>query len=75
MPPLPIINAKQFIKALEKAGFVHSRQKGSHHIMKNRHGLRAVIPYHGHKDIPRGTLRGILRDIEITVEELIDLLD
>ena len=39
--------------------------------MKHSNGLRTIIPVHGGKDVPKGTLKAILRDIEITVEQLI----
>jgi predicted RNA binding protein YcfA (HicA-like mRNA interferase family) len=42
--------------------------------MKHPDGRRASIPIHPGKDIPVGTLRGILRDIEISPDELVKVL-
>ena len=75
MPKLPIIKDKQLIKVLKKLGFVKHRQRGtSHLIMVHSDGRRTVISIHSGKDIPRGTLKAILRDIEITNNNFIDLL-
>ena len=46
---------------------------GSHRVMKHADGRRTTVPMHG-KDIPKGTLLAILRDIEITKEDFVKLL-
>ena len=63
------------MKALERAGFAFERQRGSHAVLINRQTRRcAVVPLHGGRDIPPGTLRGILRQAGLTVDELHRLL-
>ena len=74
MSPLPIISGKRAMDALIKAGFEISRQRGSHVQLRHIDGRIATIPVHTNKDIPRGTLRGILRDIGISTEEFIKLI-
>lgn len=74
MPPLPIVSGKLAVTALIKAGFEISRQRGSHVQLRHTDGRIATIPVHANKDIPRGTLRGILRDIGISTEEFIKLI-
>lgn len=75
MPKLPIIKSRQLIEALKKLGFFEHRQRGTNHlIMAHTDGKRASIPVHPGKDIPRGTLKGILRDLEISTEELVKTL-
>ena len=75
MPKLPVIKDRQLIKALEKLGFYKHRQRGtSHLIMAHSDGRRVAISVHPGKDIPRGTLKGILRDLEISTKEFIKLL-
>lgn len=75
MPKLPIIKDKELIKALEALGFTKHRQRGtSHLVMKHHDGRRVIVPIHPGKDIPRGTLRGILRDIEISPQNFIEVL-
>jgi len=72
---MPIIRAGELIRALEKLGFSCTRKsKGSHFRYKNPDGRKTTVPVHKGKDISRGLLRKILRDIDITVEELKKLL-
>jgi predicted RNA binding protein YcfA (HicA-like mRNA interferase family) len=59
--------------ALERAGFVFRRQTGSHMILRREQPhARAVVP--DHKQIRAGTLRRIIADAGITVEQLLQLL-
>jgi predicted RNA binding protein YcfA (HicA-like mRNA interferase family) len=74
MPALPTLRGAEVVKALEKAGFTLARVHGSHHIMKHEDGRRATVPVHGGRDIRPGTLRAILRDTGITVDDLYGLL-
>jgi predicted RNA binding protein YcfA (HicA-like mRNA interferase family) len=74
MPPVPALRGAQVVKALEKAGFVVARIHGSHHIMKHEDGRRTTVPVHGGRDIRPGTLRAILRDTGLTVDDLNGLL-
>lgn len=74
MSKLPNITSRELVRALSKQGFFKSRQKGSHLIMKHADGRRTVIPIHKSRDIAPGTLKGILRDIEITTDALIRAL-
>lgn len=74
MPKLPVITPRRFIAVLKKLGFFEHRQHGtSHLVLKHPDGRRAVVPMHS-TDIPTGTLLGVLRDCEITKQQLIDLL-
>jgi predicted RNA binding protein YcfA (HicA-like mRNA interferase family) len=74
MPPVPAVRGSQVVAALEKAGFAVARISGSHHIMRHPDGRRTTVPVHAARDISPGTLRNILRDTGITVEELKQLL-
>jgi predicted RNA binding protein YcfA (HicA-like mRNA interferase family) len=71
---LPRITADETIKALEKAGFFFSRQSGSHKIYKNKEGKRTTVPYHSGEILHPKTLKSILRDASLTIEELNNLL-
>jgi len=72
MPKLPALKPDQVIKVLEKAGFSFVRQKGSHRIyVKGNIGI--TIPYHN-KDLKKGTLRHIIKQAGLTVEEFLKLL-
>ncbi|MBX3288964.1 MAG: type II toxin-antitoxin system HicA family toxin [Acidobacteria bacterium] len=59
------------IKALQKAGFEIDHTTGSHYIMK-KGSLRTSVPYH--RSVKTGTLRSILRQAGLTLEEFIECL-
>ena len=71
---LPRIKAKDIIRVLEKKGFVLVRQSGSHKIYRNKEGKRVTIPYHSNKILHPKILKSIIRDAEISIEELRKLL-
>ncbi len=75
-PSLPAVNARQVLAALRRAGFVLDRVTGSHHVLVNtRDARRAVtVPFHGARSLKPGTLRNIIRQARMTVEEFHDLL-
>lgn len=68
MPPLPVLTAKQVVAALLRNGFVLARQKGSHATYRHEDGRTAVVPMHT-GDIKRGTLRSILRQTGLEVDD------
>jgi len=71
---LPAIKPREDIRALEKAGWEVHRQKGSHVSMHKEGTLNlVVIPLHT-RDLPKGTLHGILEDAGLTIEEFLELL-
>jgi len=74
MSKLPSLTGNQLIKALQKIGFDVVRIKGSHHILMHEDGRRTVVPVHAGEDIGTGLLSQILRDCQITRDELKDLL-
>ena len=50
------------------------RQKGSYVRMKHEDGRVVTIPVHTGKTLGKGLLLKILRDVDLTKEQLIDLL-
>ena len=68
------MTGKKIVEALEKAGFQTIRQKGSHVYLRHPDGRASVIPVHRGESIGRGLLRKILRDVEISREEFLNLL-
>jgi predicted RNA binding protein YcfA (HicA-like mRNA interferase family) len=74
MPKLPRLNAKQIVSVLEKSGFSLVRQSGSHMIYKNSEGNRVTVPFHGSKVLHPKLLKSILRDANLTPEDLEKLL-
>ena len=63
--------ARKVIAALERFGFHIRRVSGSHSVMV-KGSLRTVVPYHA--AIKTGTLKSLLNQIDMSVEEFIELL-
>ncbi|MFH1737602.1 MAG: type II toxin-antitoxin system HicA family toxin [bacterium] len=75
MPKQPVASARQVVAALERAGYERSRQAGSHVILIHREQKRAVVvPVHGSRDLPPGTLHRILKQAGMTVDEFRQLI-
>jgi len=74
MPPVPSLPGERIVRALERAGFKVARVTGSHHIMRHADGRGTTVPVHQGRDVAKGTIRGILSDIGMSVEELRRLL-
>ncbi len=74
MPKLPSLTPQKIIKILERKGFVLDRVKGSHHIYYNSETKkRVIVPLHK-RDLPKGTLLEILKQADISKDELVILL-
>lgn len=74
MPKLSVIKARELLKSLIKLGFYKHHQVGSHIQLKHEDGRRTTIPYHPNQEIRRGTLKAIINDLDMTVEEFIKIL-
>ena len=74
MPKLPNIKGRQLLKILEGIGYDLDHIQGSHHVLRRSDGRKTTIPIHGSKDIPKGTLLGILTDLDISKGEFVVLL-
>lgn len=71
---LPVITPKRLLRILNRIGFKEIHRKGSHIVLQHLIDKRmTVVPFHC-KDIPKGTLKSILKDIGIGIEELKKLL-
>jgi predicted RNA binding protein YcfA (HicA-like mRNA interferase family) len=71
--PFPRVSGQQVVAALERLGFRVRRQHGSHIIMRRDNPFaQTVVP--AHRELDRGTLRAILRQTDIGVEDFIRLL-
>ncbi|MGD0346008.1 MAG: type II toxin-antitoxin system HicA family toxin [Terracidiphilus sp.] len=74
MTRLPRLKGKELIRALERAGFVVERTRGSHVFLRHPDGRTTTVPVHSGETIGPGLLRAILRDVELSVDALADLL-
>jgi predicted RNA binding protein YcfA (HicA-like mRNA interferase family) len=73
MSRLPQVSGAEVVRALQKIGFSVRRQHGSHIIMRRDAPFaQTVVP--NHRQIDRGTLRAILRQTDLTIEEFTQLL-
>ena len=74
MPKLPVVSGREVIRALGKFGDQVDHQTGSHAILRqvNEPHRRITVP--NHKEIAKGTLRAILNEVGLTVEEFLKLL-
>ena len=75
MTELPKVKFRELARAVEKAGFVLERSKGSHFIYTNiKTKAKISIPNHGPKVLGPGLTKGILKDAKITSEDFLKLL-
>lgn len=73
MSKLPRVSGEQVVAALLRIGFRIRRQHGSHIILRRDEPFaQTVVP--AHRELDRGTLRAILRQIDLSVEDLVRLL-
>jgi predicted RNA binding protein YcfA (HicA-like mRNA interferase family) len=55
---------------LTRRGFILDRQSGSHAVFIHPDGRRTTVPIHGKRDLGKGLLRQIMRDAEITADDM-----
>lgn len=71
MPHLSPMPAKKLIAMLVREGFACVRIRGSHHYFLNEITKKTtVVPVHGSRDVGVGLLRTILRDIDMSIDDL-----
>jgi predicted RNA binding protein YcfA (HicA-like mRNA interferase family) len=67
---LPRVTPAQLIRALEKNGFLLTRQSGSHIIFKDAQGKRVTVPSHSGKTLHPRLIKAILVDADLSPEDL-----
>ena len=67
---LPSMTAPELVRILERRGFERVRQSGSHLSLRHSDGRRVTVPMHKSKDLGRGLLVRIMKDADLTVEDL-----
>ena len=74
MGRLPHISGREVVKALRKIGYEQDRQRGSHIVLRQtaEPHRRIVVP--DHDEVATGTLRAIIRQVGLTVDEFRALL-
>lgn len=74
MSKLPVVSGEKVAKALGKIGFDFDHQRGSHIVLRQRSAPFRRITVPDHKEIAKGTLRSIIRETGLTVDEFAGLL-
>ena len=74
MSALPVVSAREVVIALGKIGYVLDRQRGSHMILRQQAPPHRRLTVPDHKEVAKGTLRAIIREVGLSVEEFRDLL-
>ena len=74
MSKLPSLPAREVLRAFERMGYERDRQRGSHIVLRHREPphRRLVIPEH--RTIAKGTLRALIREAGLTLDEFLGLL-
>jgi len=74
-PKLPVLTSKKLIRILQSKGYIVDHQTGSHVFIKHpsRPTKIATIPFHN-RDLAKGTLASILRQLDISVNDLFKML-
>ena len=74
MTKLPVVSGRQLMRALIEIGYELDHQRGSHMILRHCQPPHRRLTIPDHKEITKGTLKNILRESGLTVEELVRLL-
>lgn len=69
-PKLPAITANHLLAVLKRHAFVVVRQSGSHVILEHPDGAHVTVPMHPGRDLGKGLLRQIMRDANLSVDDL-----
>ena len=74
MSVLPRISGREVVKALQKIGYAEDRQRGSHIVLRQTVEPHRRITVPDHKEVAKGTLRAIIRQAGLSVDEFKALL-
>jgi predicted RNA binding protein YcfA (HicA-like mRNA interferase family) len=71
MTRLPRLKGKELVRLLEKHGLEILKTRGSHVFLKHTDGRTTTVPVHSGETIGPGLLRSIVRDVELSIDELL----
>ncbi|MFL6215675.1 MAG: type II toxin-antitoxin system HicA family toxin [Blastocatellia bacterium] len=74
MSEIPRISGREIVKALKKVGYEQDRQRGSHIILRQTALPHRRVTVPDHKEVAKGTLRAIIREVGLTVDDFKALL-
>lgn len=68
----PSLTARQMLRILQRHGSEPVRQSGSHIVLRHPDGRRTTVPAHAGRTLGKGLLRQIMRDADLTIDDLIE---
>lgn len=71
---LPVVSGSEAVKAFGRAGYELDEQHGSHVILRRTGPPHRRLSVPNHKELAKGTLRALIREAGLTVEEFAKLL-
>jgi predicted RNA binding protein YcfA (HicA-like mRNA interferase family) len=71
---LPVISGREAVRALGKAGYELDRQRGSHMVLRQVQSPHRRLTIPDHKELKKGTVRALIRQAGLSVEEFVGLL-
>ena len=74
MSSLPLVSGREVVRALRKLGYEQDRQRGSHIVLRQVAYPHRRITVPDHNEVAKGTLRAIIREAGLTVDEFKALL-
>lgn len=74
MTKLPVVSGRDLVKAMAKIGYLSDHQTGSHIILRHHAPPHRRLTIPNHKEIAKGTLKNIVREAGLTIEELLEVL-
>ncbi|MBI2870595.1 MAG: type II toxin-antitoxin system HicA family toxin [Candidatus Omnitrophica bacterium] len=74
MPKLPVVSSQEAVRALRRLGYLPDHQTGSHLILRQQDPPHRRLTVPRHRELAKGTLRALIRQAGLTVEEFVRLL-
>ena len=74
MSKLPVVSGHETLKAFQKIGYILDHQTGSHMILRHQNPPYRRLTVPNHKTVAKGTLRSLIRESGLTVEQFTELL-
>jgi len=74
MTKLPVLSGKELCRILRSIGYCIDHQTGSHIILRNENPPYRRLTVPNHNEIAKGTLRSVIRQAGLTLEEFIELI-
>ena len=74
MSRLPRVSGREVVRALEKIGYVVDHQRGSHIALRHTDPPHRRLTVPDHREVAKGTLRAIIRQAGLTVDEFRKLI-